>query len=80
MRETAALSAGFIVVNSIAALAGLLTTGAALPAAWPWLLAVALLGGIVGSELAVRRLAPVRLRQLLGVVLVIAAIKMAVTA
>jgi uncharacterized membrane protein YfcA len=37
-------------------------------------------GAIVGSELAVRRLAPVRLRQLLGVVLAIAAVKMVVTA
>ncbi len=40
----------------------------------------ALGGALVGSELAVRRLAPVRLRQLLGVVLVIAAIKMLLTA
>ena len=35
---------------------------------------------IVEDEEAVRRLAPVRLRQLLGVVLVIAAIKMFITA
>jgi uncharacterized membrane protein YfcA len=40
----------------------------------------ALGGALVGSELAVRRLAPVRLRQLLGVVLAIAAIKMFITA
>jgi uncharacterized membrane protein YfcA len=40
----------------------------------------ALGGALVGSELAVRRLAPVRLRQLLGAVLAIAAIKMFITA
>lgn len=37
-------------------------------------------GALVGSELAVRRLAPVRLRQILGVVLVIAAAKMILAA
>jgi uncharacterized membrane protein YfcA len=33
-------------------------------------------GGVLGSELAVRRLAPVQLKKLLGVVLVIAGAKM----
>jgi uncharacterized membrane protein YfcA len=36
----------------------------------------ALAGGVVGSELAVRRLAPIRLKKLLGVALLIAAAKM----
>lgn len=80
MRTTAAISAAFILVNSIAGMAGLVTTGATLPHGLPWMLLAALGGAIVGSELAVRRLAPVRLRQLLGVVLVIAAIKMFLTA
>ncbi len=80
MRTTAAISAAFILVNSIAGLAGLLTAGAALPRGLPWMMLAALAGAIVGSELAVRRLAPVRLRQLLGVVLAIAAIKMFLTA
>ncbi len=43
-------------------------------------MAVALVGGLVGSELATRRLAPARLRTLLGVVLVVAGIKMLLTA
>jgi uncharacterized membrane protein YfcA len=51
-----------------------------LPRGLPWMMLTALVGAIVGSELAVRRLAPVRLRQLLGVVLIIAAIKMFITA
>jgi uncharacterized protein len=80
MRTTAAISAAFILVNSIAGLAGLITTGVSLPRGLSWMVLAALGGAIVGSELAVRRLAPVRLRQLLGVVLVIAAVKMVVTA
>ena len=80
MRTTAAISAAFILVNSIAGLAGLVTTGVTLPHGLSWMVLAALGGAIVGSELAVRRLAPVRLRQLLGVVLVIAAGKMFLTA
>lgn len=80
MRATAAISAAFILVNSVAGLAGLLSTGVKLPSGLPWMMLAAVIGATVGSELAVRRLAPVRLRQLLGVVLVIAAIKMSLTA
>ena len=80
MRTTAAISAAFILVNSVAALAGLLTAGVSLPGGLAWMMLAALGGALVGSELAVRRLAPVRLRQLLGMVLMIAAIKMFITA
>lgn len=80
MRTTAAISAAFILVNSIAALAGLLTAGVSLPGGLAWMILAALGGALVGSELAVRRVAPVRLRQLLGAVLAIAAIKMFITA
>jgi hypothetical protein len=80
MRTTAAVSAAFILINSVAGLAGLLSVGVTLPSGLPWMMLAALEGALVGSELAVRRLAPVRLRQLLGVVLVIAAIKMFITA
>lgn len=77
MRESAALAAAFILVNSIAGLAGY----AASPhAVWPealWVfLLVALAGGLLGSELAVRRFAPTMLKRLLGVVLIVAAWKM----
>jgi hypothetical protein len=80
MRTTAAVSAAFILINSIAGLAGLFSAGVTLPRGLSWMMLAAVGGAIVGSELAVRRLAPVRLRQLLGVVLVIAAVKMVVTA
>ena len=80
MRTSAAVSAAFILVNSIAALAGHATVAVAWPAQLPLLMLAALAGALIGSELAVRRLAPATLRQVLGVVLVIAAGKMLYTA
>lgn len=80
MRTTTAVSAAFIVVNSIAGLAGLLWSSAKLPPNLTAMVFTALAGAVVGSELAVRRLAPVKLRKLLGVVLAIAAVKMFATA
>jgi uncharacterized membrane protein YfcA len=79
MRTTAAVSAAFILINSVAGLAGLFSAGTILPRGLAWMTLAALGGAVVGSELAVRRLAPVRLRQLLGVVLIVAAIKMFLT-
>lgn len=79
MRHTAALSATFILLNSIAGLAGHLAAGAGVPSGLLWMVLAALAGGMVGAELAVRRLAPMKLRQLLGVVLAIAAVKMLLT-
>ncbi len=80
MRTSAAIAAAFILVNSLAGLAGHVSTDTVWPKSMPWLVAVAVVGALLGSELAVRRLAPVRLRQLLGVVLVIAGLKMILTA
>jgi len=79
MRHTAALSATFILLNSLAGLAGHFAAGAALPSGLPWMVLAALAGGAVGAELAVRRLAPVKLRRLLGIVLLIAGAKMFLT-
>ncbi len=80
MRTNAATAAGFIVVNSIAGLSGYASMTTAWPAGMPVLVVVALIGGIVGSELATRRVAPPVLRKVLGAVLVIAGVKMMVTA
>lgn len=80
MRESAALAAAFILVNSIAGLVGYASSA---QAAWPpnlWLfVAVALAGGVLGSELAARRLAPTTLKKLLGLVLLIAGGKMLIS-
>ena len=80
MRTTAAVSAAFILVNSIAGLAGHASVAIAWPTQLPLLMFAALAGALIGSELAVRRLAPVTLRRVLGVVLLIAGIKLLLTA
>jgi len=80
MRTTAAISAAFILVNSIAGLAGLATVTITWPAQLPLLMLAALIGALIGSELAIRRMAPVALRRVLGVVLVIAGAKLLLTA
>lgn len=75
-RETAAVSAPFIFLNSAAGLSGQLLTGAYLPAGLPlWAMAV-LVGGWLGSTWGSRRAEPASLRLLLGVVLVFASIKL----
>jgi len=80
MRGSAAIAAAFILLNSIAGLAGYATTAAAWPPGIPLLVATAFAGALLGSELGVRQLAPWRLRQVLCVVLLIAGAKMIATA
>jgi len=75
-REASGTSVAFVWINSLTGLAGLLQTTGSLPAMLPlWLGAVAL-GALLGSQLGLHWL-PVRgLRRMLGVVLVIAAVKL----
>ena len=80
MRGSAAIAAGFILLNSIAGLAGFATTDQHWPAGIPVLVVAAVVGGLIGSELGVRRLAPIKLRKTLALVLAIAGIKMIATA
>jgi hypothetical protein len=77
-RETAAVSAAFILVNSVAGLLGqLMTAGAgSLPAPLPVWAAAAGTGGWIGASYGSRQLATPTIRRLLAVVLVIAALKM----
>lgn len=76
VRRTAAVSAAFVLANSIAGLAGNISSVGRLPnAILAWGVA-AVVGGVVGSELGRRRLATLTLRRLLAVVLVIAGLKL----
>ena len=77
MRESAAIAAGFILVNSIAGLSGYLGTSDQLPSGIPVLVLCALAGAILGARLVVRSASVTLLRRLLGVVLIIAGTKMA---
>ena len=78
-RRTSGLAAAFILVNSIAGLAGSTFSIAAFPAAMPiWLLAAAL-GGVLGTELGSRLLPISVVRYLLACVLVIAGLKLILT-
>lgn len=72
---TAAVSAAFILVNSVAGLAGHLGAATGLPAALPfWATAVAT-GGWVGSSLGSRRLPSGGIRAALAAVLLVASVK-----
>jgi uncharacterized membrane protein YfcA len=78
-RESAGVSAAFILVNSLAGLAGNLTSMWSLPAPLPIWATAAVVGGIIGTELGSRKLASQTLRYLLAAVLVIAGLKLILT-
>lgn len=68
-RQTAALTAPFILLNSIAGLAGNGLSMAALPAALPVYAVVTLAGALVGTQLTIRVLSPLMLRRVMALVL-----------
>ena len=79
-KRTAAVSAAFIWLNSLAGLYGQLLKN---PVDWMGLLplvAVAFAGGLVGSYLGARRFRGLWLRRVLGVVLLVATVKLLRTA
>lgn len=75
-RRTSGVAAGFILLNSIAGLAGNVASMQALPAELPILVVAVAAGGIVGTWLGAGRLPKPRLLQGLGLVLVIAGAKL----
>jgi uncharacterized membrane protein YfcA len=75
-KETAGISAAFILVNSIAGISGNLASVKFLPdVIYPWAFA-AVFGGLIGSRLGSRRFVNVTLYRLLAIVLVIAGAKL----
>ena len=79
VKETSALSAGFIVVNSVAGLVGRGVGGTLEMGVLLWLVPAAFAGGLLGSSLGSRRFSGPLLRRLLGVVLLVASGKLAFT-
>ena len=76
VRQSAAVAAGFILLNSIGGLAGYGVSGQPWPAGTGWLMISAFAGCLIGAEIASHRATPVTLRKLLAAVLIIAAAKM----
>ncbi len=73
------IAAAFILVNSIAGLAGVLTQPYQLPNGLAFWALAAVAGGLIGAEYGSRRLANPAIRKLLALVLVVAGIKMLLT-
>ncbi len=78
VRDSAAPTAAFILVNSIAGLVGLLTRHPVLPDALPYWVAAVIVGGTIGATLGAKRLGNRAMRRALAAVLVIAGGKMIV--
>ena len=74
-RQTSGITAPFILVNSLAGLAGNIVAVRSLPPELVYFSAAALLGALIGTQLAIRWLSPRVLLRVLAAVLIIAAVK-----
>ncbi len=80
IRTISGVSAAFILVNSIAGLAGAAAHPIALHPAWPLWAGAVVIGGLIGAEFGSRRLASPAIQRLLAVVLAVAGLKLVATA
>ncbi len=76
IKKTAAVSALFIFVNSIAGLAGLVTNGFKIETEIMMMIIFALIGGLFGAHFGAKKMENTLLNKILGLVLIIAAIKL----
>lgn len=79
MKKTAAVSALFIFVNSIAGLAGLFAKGFEFKTEMGVMIVLALIGGIAGSYYGANKFKNDFLNKILAIVLIIASIKLIIT-
>jgi uncharacterized protein len=79
VKSAAAVSALFILVNSIAGLVGNFKSTGSFPAFTVFFAVSAILGGTIGSTLGSHRFAPILIKRLLAVVLTIAGLKLIFT-
>jgi len=78
-RETAGISAAFILMNSIAGLLGNLASVSQLPNVIICWAPAAVIGGFIGAEYGSKQLGSLALKRLLAIVLIIAGLKMMFT-
>jgi len=78
-RQASGITAPFILVNSIAGLAGNLAILKSLPPELPYLVVAALCGAFLGTHLGIKRFSIATLQRVLAVVLVVAAAKFITT-
>lgn len=78
-QQTAAISAAFIFVNSVAGLGGMLTQGVTLTVDMWWYIAVAFAGGLVGAYIGAKKFNQEILKYVLATVLLVAAYKLLFT-
>ena len=76
VKETAAISASFIFLNSAAGIAGLLSSGINYSPQIIWWVVVAFTGGLLGAYVGSYKLSLVKLKYLLAFVLLLASIKL----
>lgn len=76
VKKTAAVSSAFIVLNSLSGLTGHISRGNIQWESTAILFVVVFVGALIGSYIAVRRIAPLRLQMALGIVLMFASIKL----
>ena len=79
MKKTAAVSALFIFINSIAGFAGLFTKGFEFKTEMGWMIVMALIGGIAGAHFGANKFKSEFLNKILAIVLIIASIKLIIT-
>lgn len=81
VRQVSGVAAAFILVNSIAGLAGFLSAHAArLPEGLPWWALMAACGGVLGAEFGSKRFGHPAIKRALALVLLVAGVKMVLTA
>jgi hypothetical protein len=75
-RQASGMASGFILVNSIAGLAGNISSVGGVPADLPLWIGAVLIGAVIGAEIGSRRASPPQLRLALGAVLALAGLKL----
>lgn len=74
------IAAAFILFNSVSGLLGYVSTSSQFPAGIPLLVAVAVIGALIGTRMSTYHLSTQGLYRMLGIVLVVAGFKMILTA